>query len=147
MPENGKMTRGTEGSREANGANAATFLLPDTLRFFTESQIARSKETLESLTTAVQGAYATNIEALNTYGEKLREAGQQDMDEALDCWRAMLAAKSPSEAIEIWATRTPRRLETLTNRAGEFWALFNKLAAEQTKPIFKGAMPGQASHE
>lgn len=147
MPETENMSRNTNGNRDANGANTAMFLLPDTLRFFAESQIARSKETLESLTTAAQGAYATNIEALNTYGEKLREAGQQDMDEALDCWRAMLAAKSPSEAIEIWSTRTPRRLETLTNRAGEFWVLFNKLAAEQTKPILKGAMPGQASQD
>lgn len=143
MPENGKIGRGTE----ANGANAAMFLLPDALRFFTENQIARGKETLESLTTAVQGAYAANIEAFNIYGEKLREAGQEDMDETLDCWRAMLGAKSPSEAIEIWATRAPRRLETLTNRAGEFWVLFNKLAADQTKPILKGGMPGQVSQD
>ncbi|MCK9907826.1 phasin family protein [Microbacteriaceae bacterium K1510] len=147
MPENEKMSRSTDGSRDPNGANAAMFLMPDPLRFFTENQIAHGKETLESLTTAVQGACATNIEAFNTYGEKLREAGQQDMDETLDCWRAMLAAKSPSEAIEIWATRAPRRLETLTNRAGEFWMLFSKLAAEQTKPMIKGAIPGRMSQE
>lgn len=145
MPEN--MSRSMEGDRAANGAQAAMFLLPDTLRFFTEDQIARGKETLESLTAAVQGAYTMNLEALNTCSEKLREAGQQDMDEALDCWRAMLAAKSPSEAIEVWTSRAPRRLETLTNRASEFWVLCNKLVANQTKPIFKGAMPGQTSQD
>jgi len=147
MLENEDMKRNAEGNRGSNGANAAMFLLPDTLRFFTENQFARGKETLESLTTAVQGAYSTNIEAINTYGEKLREAGQQDMDETLDCWRAMLAAKSPSDLIEIWATRAPQRLETLTNRAGEFWMLFNKFAANQTKPVLKGVVPGQASQD
>ena len=115
-----------------------SFALPPAFRAFAEKQVLQGKETLEALSSAVQEAYSTGLSGLNEYGQKIAEAGHQDADAVYDCCRELIAAKSVPEVMDVWTTRAPRHLNAMSNRTGELWALYWKVATNAAKPIAAG---------
>jgi hypothetical protein len=114
------------------------FALPPAFRAFAENQVIQGKEALETLSSAVQEAYSTGLNGLNEYSQKIAEAGHQDADAACDCCRELIAAKSVPEMVDVWTTRAPRHLSAMSNRTGELWALYWKVATDTAKPIAAG---------
>jgi hypothetical protein len=123
---------------EANGAIPPIFMLPEPLRTWAGNQIIQGQETLNALNTATQDAYSNNLKALNEYRQKLVNAGQQDAEDAYNCWRELAAAKSLSEMIEIWTNHAPRQFNTMSSRTSELWTQFYKIATDATKPFANG---------
>jgi len=115
-----------------------SFMLPPAFRAFAENQVVHGKATLETLSSAVQAAYSTGLSGLNEYGQKIVEAGHQDADAVCDCCRELIAAKSVPEVMDVWTTRAPRHLSAMSNRTGELWALYWKVATDTAKPIATG---------
>lgn len=134
----------TAAASEQNGAAASLFIAPEALRSFADSQVARQRETLVSLSAAFQNAYSRSIQNFNEYGKKVIEAGQQDAVDAFDCWRAMVGAKSPAEVVDVWARHVPRQLETMMSRAGALWSLSCNVSADNAKTVMNGVTPAGA---
>jgi hypothetical protein len=108
----------------------------------------QGKETLETLSTAVQEAYSTGVRGLNEYGQKIVEAGHQDANAAYDCCRELIAAKSVPQVMDVWTTCAPRHLRAMSSRTGELWALYWKVATDTAKPIAAGMSQtlGRSNH-
>jgi hypothetical protein len=125
-----------------------SFVLPPAFRAFAEDQVSQGKETLETLSTAVQEAYSTGVRGLNEYGQKIVEAGHQDANAAYDCCRELIAAKSVPQVMDVWTTCAPRHLRAMSSRTGELWALYWKVATDTAKPIAAGMSQtlGRSNH-
>jgi hypothetical protein len=116
----------------------SSFMFPSAFRAFAEYQAVQGKETLGTLSAAVQEAYSTSVRGFNEYAQKFAEAGQQDVDDACDCCRELIAAKSVTAVMDIWTNRAPRQLNAMSTRAGELWTLYWKVAVDTAKPIATG---------
>lgn len=135
-------------SMEFLSFEVSSFVLPPAFRAFAENQVIQGKETLETLSTAVQEAYSTGLNGLNEYSQKVAEAGQQDADAVCDCCRELITAKSVPEVMDVWTTLAPRHLSAMSSRTGELWALYWKIATDTAKPIAAGMshMLGRSNH-
>jgi hypothetical protein len=111
------------------------FVLPPALQAFAQNQVMQGKETLKTLSTAVQEAYSTGVRGLNECGQKIVVAGHQDADALYDCCRELTSARSVPEVMDIWARRAPGHVNSMLTRTGELWALYWKVAADTAKPI------------
>jgi hypothetical protein len=125
-------------STELGNLPGFSFSLPPVFQAFAENQVVQSKETLQTLSTAVQEACSTGVRGLNECNQMIMEAGHENADAAYDCCRALIAAKSMPELVDVWTRRAPGHINSITNRAGDLWALYWKVTTDAAKPITAG---------
>jgi hypothetical protein len=138
MIETRKIDDAIASSIEFSRLQAASFAMPPEYRAFAEKQVLQGKETFETLSSAVQEACSKSLNGFSAYAHKVAEAGLEDADAVCDCCRELVAAKSMPEVMNIWTTRAPRHFDAMSNRTGELWALYWKVATDAAKPIAAG---------
>jgi len=121
------------------------FEIPAEFREFAEKNALQAKETCErmknvteEMTDPFKDAYTTATKGAADYGVQLIEAARTNTNAAFDCAIKLLAAKSPSEVVELSTTHLRKQFEALTEQSKELTALAQKVANETAEPIKAG---------
>jgi phasin len=119
--------------------------MPAAFREFAERGVAQAKDTYEKMKAAAEEAtdvlettYTTASKGASDYGLKMIETARTNTNAAFDFFGELIAAKSPSELIELSSTHMRKQFETLTEQSKEFGALAQKVATETAEPIKSG---------
>jgi phasin len=119
--------------------------MPAAFREFAERGVAQCKDTYEKMKAAAEEAtdvmettYSTASKGASDYGLKVIEAARTNTNAAFDFFGELMAAKSPSEVIELSSTHARKQFETLTEQSKELGALAQKVATETAEPIKSG---------
>jgi len=119
--------------------------MPAAFREFAERGVAQAKDTYEKMKAAAEEAtdvlettYTTASKGASDYGLKMIETARTNTNAAFDFFGELIAAKSPSELIELSSTHMRKQFETLTEQSKELGALAQKVATETAEPIKSG---------
>ena len=119
--------------------------MPAAFREFAERGVAQAKDTYEKMKAAAEEAtdvmettYSTASKGASDYGLKVIEAARTNTNAAFDFFGELIAAKSPSELIELSSAHARKQFETLTEQSKELGALAQKVATEAAEPIKSG---------
>ena len=119
--------------------------MPAAFREFAERGVAQAKDTYEKMKAAAEEAtdvlettYTTASKGASDYGLKMIETARTNTNAAFDFFGELIAAKSPSELIELSSTHIRKQFETLTAQSKELGALAQKVATETAEPIKNG---------
>ena len=119
--------------------------MPAAFREFAERGVAQCKDTYEKMKAATEEAtdvlettYSTASKGASDYGMKVIEAARTNTNAAFDFFGELIAAKSPSEVIELSSTHARKQFEALTEQSKELSALAQKVATETAEPIKSG---------
>jgi phasin len=119
--------------------------MPAAFREFAERGVAQAKDTYEKMKAAAEEAtdviettYSTASKGASDYGLKMIETARVNTNAAFDFFGELIAAKSPSELIELSSTHMRKQFETLTAQSKELGALAQKVATETAEPIKSG---------
>ena len=119
--------------------------MPAAFREFAERGVAQCKDTYEKMKAAAEEAtdvlettYSTASKGASDYGMKVIEAARTNTNAAFDFFGELIAAKSPSEVIELSSTHARKQFEALTEQSKELSALAQKVATETVEPIKSG---------
>ena len=119
--------------------------MPAAFREFAERGVAQCKDTYEKMKAAAEEAtdvlettYSTASKGASDYGLKMIETARTNTNAAFDFFGELIAAKSPSELIELSSTHMRKQFETLTAQSKDLGALAQKVATETAEPIKSG---------
>ena len=118
---------------------------PVALRDLATEGFAQSKEAYNKAKSAADDAvalltdmYATAMKGGADYGRKLIEIGHANAESAFEFAGKLLAVHSLSEMIELAATYTRERFETLSEQSRQLSIIAEKVAMETAEPIRDG---------
>jgi phasin len=121
------------------------FEIPAEFREFAEKSASQAKETCErmknvtdEMTDRFKDAYTTAMKGAADYSVQLFEAAHTNTTAAFDCAIQLLAAKSPSEVVELSTAHLRKQFDALTEQSKELTALAQKVANETAEPIKEG---------
>src|SRR3984893_15190777 len=104
--------------------------MPAAFREFAERGVAQCKDTYEKMKAAAEEAtdvlettYSTASKGASDYGMKVIETARINTNAAFDYAGELLAAKSPSEVIELSSAHARKQFEALTEQSKELGAL------------------------
>jgi phasin len=119
--------------------------MPAAFREFAERGVAQCKDNYEKMKAATEEAtevlettYSTASKGASDYGLKVIEAARVNTNAAFDFFGELIAAKSPSEMIELSSTHARKQFEVLTEQSKELGELAQKVATETAEPIKSG---------
>jgi phasin len=119
--------------------------MPAAFREFAERGVAQCKDTYEKMKAAAEEAtdvlettYSTASKGASDYGLKVIETARVNTNSAFDFFGELLAAKTPSEVIELSSSHARKQFEALTEQSKELGALAQKVATETAEPIKSG---------
>lgn len=144
MPHNEKKTASSEVMQTSAQfpsfeiPNLLPYALPPAFQALAEKSVMQGRETLESLGAAAEMTYSVNVKSLNEYGTKIMEAGRSNAHAAVDCCRDLIAAKTPSELLEVWSSHAQRQFDAMLTQNREIWSLAWKVAGDNSQPIMTG---------
>ena len=79
--------------------------------------------------------FTTASKGASEYSAKLMEMMKANTTTTLDFAQELLGVKSPSEALELWASHARKQFEAYTAQAKELAELSQKVATETVEPI------------
>ena len=123
-------------------ASIIPFEVPEQMRAFAEKGVsqardnyAKFKDAAETHNGTMEAVFTSASKGASAYQAKVMEFVKTNTTSALDFAQELLAAKSPSEALELWTTHARKQFETFTAQAKELSELSQKVAAETVEPI------------
>jgi hypothetical protein len=87
------------------------------------------------LVTMAQGNCSSAVTDSLDYGLKMMEAARASLTEAMDLANALMAAKAPSEVIEITSAHARRQLDILVDQNRRLWTAAQKIAKGMMEPL------------
>ena len=123
-------------------ASVIPFEVPEQMRAFAEKGVlqardsyAKFKDIAESHNSTMEAVFANASKGASEYSAKLMEMMKANTTARLDFAQELIGVKTPSEALEVWATHAKRQFEALTAYSRELAELSQKVAAETAEPI------------
>jgi phasin len=123
-------------------ASIIPFEVPEQIRAFAEKGVsqardnyAKFKDVAESHNGTVEAVFSNASKGASEYSAKLMEIMKANTTTTLDFAQALIAVKSPSEAMELWTSHAKKQFETFTANAKELAELSKKVATETAEPI------------
>ena len=118
------------------------FEVPEQMRAFAEKGVsqardnyAKFKDAAESHNGTIEAVFASCSKGASEYSAKLMEIMKTNTTASLDFAQALIAVKSPTEAMELWASHTRKQFEAFTANAKELAELSQKVATDSAEPI------------
>jgi phasin len=122
------------------------FEVPEQVRAFAEKGVsqardnyAKFKDAAETHNGTVEAVFSVFSSGAKEYSAKLMELMKDTTSANLDFAQALIAVKTPSEAMELWTAHARKQYETFTARAKELAELSQKVASDSAEPIKAGA--------
>jgi phasin len=98
----------------------------------------RMKTTAEETTVMLEDTFTSTAKGSADYGLKVIEAARANANAAFDFVRDVIAAKSPSEFVELSTGHARKQFDALSSQSRELTALAQKVALEATEPVRSG---------
>ena len=123
-------------------ASIIPFEVPEQMRAFAEKGVsqardnyAKFKDAAETHNGTIEAVFTTASKGYSEYSAKLMEMMKANTTANLDFAQALIAVKSPSEAMELWTSHAKKQYETFTAHSRELAELAQKVATEAAEPI------------
>jgi phasin len=123
-------------------ASIIPFEVPEQVRAFAEKGVsqardnyAKFKDVAESHNGTIEAVFSTASKGASEYSAKLMEIMKANTTATLDFAQALIAVKSPSEAMELWTSHAKKQFETFTTNTKELAELTKKVATDTAEPI------------
>jgi phasin len=123
-------------------ASIIPFEVPEQMRAFAEKGVsqardsyAKFKDVAETHNGTIEAVFTTASKGYSEYSAKLMEMMKANTTANLDFAQALIAVKSPSEAMELWTSHAMKQYETFTAHSRELAELAQKVATEAAEPI------------
>jgi phasin len=123
-------------------ASIIPFEVPEQMRAFAEKGVsqardnyARFKDVAESHNGTIEAVFSTASKGASEYSAKLMEIMKANTTSTLDFAQALIAVKSPSEAMELWSSHAKKQFEAFTTNTKELAELTKKVATDTAEPI------------
>src|SRR3984957_4616717 len=118
------------------------FEVPEQVRAFAEKGVsqardnyAKFKDAAETHNGTIEAVFTTAGKGASEFSAKLMEIMKTNPPASLDFAQALIAVKSPTEAMELWASHTRKQFEAFTANAKERPGLSQKVATAPVEPI------------
>ena len=98
----------------------------------------KMKAAAEQTSDLLEGSYSTASKGVAEYNLKSLEILRTNVNTAFEFFAAVLAAKTPAEAVELSSSHLKSQFETLSLQAKELSSLAQKIATETSEPIKAG---------
>jgi phasin len=128
-----------------NAFAGATFEAPAAFREFAEKGLSQAKDGYEKMKSAAEEAnsllettYNSAAKGAADYGLKLIETARQNTNATFDYVAELVAAKSPSEVVELSATHARKQFESFTSQLQDLTGLAQKVMTETAEPLKDG---------
>jgi phasin len=123
-------------------ASIIPFEVPEQMRAFAEKGVsqardsyAKFKDVAETHNGTIEAVFTTASKGYSEYSAKLMEMMKANTTANLDFAQALIAVKSPSEAMELWTSHAKKQYEAFTAHSKELAELAQKVASETAEPI------------
>jgi phasin len=123
-------------------ASIIPFEVPEQVRAFAEKGVsqardnyAKFKDVAESHNGTIEAVFSSASKGASEYSAKLMEIMKANTTTTLDFAQALIAVKSPSEAMELWTSHAKKQFEAFTANTKELAELSKKVATETAEPI------------
>jgi phasin len=123
-------------------ASVIPFEVPEQMRAFAEKGVsqardnyAKFKDVAESHNGTIEAVFSTASKGASEYSAKLMEVMKANTTATLDFAQALIAVKSPSEAMELWTAHAKKQFEAFTTTSKELVELTKKVATDTAEPI------------
>ncbi|MBI5262593.1 MAG: phasin [Bradyrhizobium sp.] len=130
------------GATDPFSASIIPFQVPEQMRALAEKGVsqardsyAKFKEAAETHNGTMEAVFTSVSKGASEYSAKVMEFLKVNTSSTLDFAQDLLAAKSPSEAMELWTSQTRKQFETLSAQAKELAELTQRVATETAQPI------------
>jgi phasin len=118
------------------------FEVPEQMRAFAEKGVsqardnyAKFKDAAETHNGAVEAVFSVFSNGAREYSAKVMEMMKEAASANLDFAQALVGAKSPSEAMELWTSHARTQFEAFTAHTKELAELSQKVATDSAEPI------------
>ena len=122
--------------------NAPNLEIPEAFREFAEKGTAQTKEMYEKMrvgaeeaTSLLENTFKTATTGATEFNRKIVENARSNANAIFDHAKALLEAKSPSEAIEISTAHVRKQFEAVADQTKELTALAQKVTTETVEPV------------
>ena len=123
-------------------ASIIPFEVPEQMRAFAEKGVsqardnyAKFKDAAETHNGTIEAVFTTASKGASEYSAKVMEMTKASTTANLDFAQALFSVKSPSEAMELWASHAKNQFEAFTAHSKELAELTQKVATETVEPI------------
>ena len=123
-------------------ASVIPFEVPEQMRAFAEKGVsqardnyAKFKDVAERQNGTIEAVFSTVSKGASEYSAKLMEIMKATTTANLDFAQALIAVKSPSEAMELWSSHAKKQFEAFTANTKDLAELSKKVATETAEPI------------
>src|ERR1700735_1196742 len=107
-------------------ASVIPFEVPEQMRAFAEKGVsqardnyAKFKDVAEAHKGTIEAVFSTVSKGASDYSAKLMEIMKANTTATLDFAQALIAVKSPSEAMELWTSHSKKQFEAFTAHTKE----------------------------
>jgi phasin len=123
-------------------ASVIPFEVPEQMRALAEKGVsqcrdnyAKFKDVAESHNGTIEAVFSVFSRGAKEYSAKLTEMMKEAATANLDFAQALVGAKTPAEAMELWSSHTRKQFEAFTAHSKELAELTQKVAADSAEPI------------
>jgi phasin len=129
-------------STDPFSASVIPFEVPEQMRAFAEKGVsqardsyAKFKDVAETHNGTIEAVFTSASKGAKEYSAKVMEMLKASTAANLDFAQALVAVKSPSEAIELWTSHAKKQFEAFTAHTKELAELSQRVATETAEPI------------
>jgi phasin len=129
-------------STDPFSASIIPFEVPEQVRAFAEKGVsqardhyARFKDVAESNNSTMEAVFSSASKGASEYSAKLMEILKTNTSASLDFAQELVAAKTPSEALELWTGHAKKQFEAFAAWSKELTELSQKVATETVEPL------------
>ena len=129
-------------SSDPFSSSVIPFEVPEQMRAFAEKGVsqardsyAKFKDVAETHNGTIEAVFSTVSKGASEYSAKVMEMMKSSTTANLDFAQALIAVKSPSEAMELWTAHAKKQFEAFTAHTKELAELSQKIATETVEPI------------
>ena len=129
-------------SSDPFSSSVIPFEVPEQMRAFAEKGVsqardsyAKFKDVAESNNGTIEAVFSCASKGASEYSAKLMEMMKESASANLDFAQALVGAKSPSEAMDLWTTHARKQFEAFTAHTKELAELTQKVATDSAEPI------------
>ena len=123
-------------------ASVIPFEVPEQMRAFAEKGVsqardgyAKFKDAAETHNHTIEAVFASASKGASEYSAKLMEILKTNTSASLDFAQELVAAKTPSEALELWTGHAKKQFEAFAAWSKELTELSQKVATETVEPL------------
>ena len=133
-------------STDPFSSSVIPFQVPEQVRAFAEKGVsqaregyAKFKDAAETHNSTMEAVFGSASRGATEYSAKLLDIIKTNTGATLDFAHELVAVKSPTTAMELWAAFTRKQVEAFTGQTKELAELTQKIVSETSEPIKSGA--------